>query len=395
MASPLLTAAVPSIVNGVSTLFTNASNQANYQAAQERANQFARSERIAAQNWNSLPNQFAQMAQVGMNPNLMQGGDFMSTQPVSNQSVMPPQNIAPQMPADSLTSALVGQSQAKVNASSSLNLDAQTATENLLRNSKLTMANSQIRLADSQADLNRSLRDTDTQQRENAFRTFRQIDVNTALLEENRLNTKAHTSFLEAQTAGQHIQNAVQGAYGMRTAEATLHKIITSMGVDNATAAYLWQNRALLFQQTGILQKENQLFHDTYQNRVHQYQYLDKGAFQHLKIQKTESGMLEFQFHQIKSYDDLMKWGTIANQYLEAGLKLEEVLGNSHKLNPISNEADHNLQRFSTLTGGQGLGFTNPSVQPMKSKSFDFNPYSGGSFGKKKVRYGDELVDEY
>ena len=86
----MLETLIPTLFNAGSQLLQNQSNLSNYNSAQERANEFAREERIAAQNYNSLDNQFAQMQRLGMNPNLLQGQDFLSTQPVQNQSVSPP-----------------------------------------------------------------------------------------------------------------------------------------------------------------------------------------------------------------------------------------------------------------------------------------------------------------
>ena len=66
------TTLIPTVLNGSMQMLQNTQNKQAYFAAQERANQFAREERIAAQNYNSLENQFAQMQRVGMNPNLLQ-----------------------------------------------------------------------------------------------------------------------------------------------------------------------------------------------------------------------------------------------------------------------------------------------------------------------------------
>ena len=71
---------VPTVFNAGMQMFQNNTNYQRYLEAQERANQFARDERIAAQNYNSLENQYSQMQRVGMNPNLLQGQDFLSTQ---------------------------------------------------------------------------------------------------------------------------------------------------------------------------------------------------------------------------------------------------------------------------------------------------------------------------
>ena len=133
----MLETLIPTLFNAGSQLLQNQSNLSNYNSAQERANEFAREERIAAQNYNSLDNQFAQMQRLGMNPNLLQGQDFLSTQPVQNQSVSPPQGIAPQMPVDSLAQSELANSQSR-------NFDAQTITEDLLRDMRYKLGESEI-----------------------------------------------------------------------------------------------------------------------------------------------------------------------------------------------------------------------------------------------------------
>ena len=146
----ILTTLIPTVLNGAMQMSQNNRNKQTYFDAQERANQFAREERIAAQNYNSLENQFAQMQRVGMNPNLLQGQDFLSTSPVSNQSVNPPQGIAPQMPVDSLSQSKLANSQQK-------NIDAQTITEDLLRDMRYKLGESEIVLNWSNTDLAKHL----------------------------------------------------------------------------------------------------------------------------------------------------------------------------------------------------------------------------------------------
>ena len=201
----MLETLIPFMFNAGSQLLQNQSNQTAYRDAQQRANEFAREERIAAQNYNSLENQFAQMQRVGMNPNLLQGQDFLSTTPVGNQSVNPPQGIAPQMPVDSLA-------QSKLATSQSKNIDAQTITEDLLRDMRYKLGESEIVLNWSNTDLAKQSSLKLAQERLNLGRTFHNL-----LLEANEIVSRtkvnqASAASLTAQTEGQNITNRFASA---------------------------------------------------------------------------------------------------------------------------------------------------------------------------------------
>lgn len=348
-------AAIPSVINGLSNLFTGKSNQSYYERMQQKANEFAREERQLTQNYNSLENQFAQMANVGMNPNLLTGNAFVASSPMPNQSVSPPQITPPQVPADSLSQTKLAESQSK-------NLDANTMTEDLLRDNKFAQSFASVRLTDSQEGLNNALRDMSVSERENLFRKFRNLDASTEQIYANTRLTESQTEFSKAQTASQHIQNSISRAFGYRTAEAAYNKICSDIAVNAEQRAFLSANKDLALELVGLRKKENKLFHDTYKDRVHMFQFEAEGRKIGLGIQRTTADQLEFDFSQCKTYDDVERCTRLANGFLDATIKLQNA-------NPIDHMVDKSLNRFSKLTGvTKGA---DPSVS---------SPYGSGGF---------------
>ena len=248
---------IPTVFNGGMQLLQNNQNYKNYLTAQERANQFAREERIAAQNYNSLENQFAQMQRVGMNPNLLQGQDFLSTSPVSNQSVNPPQGIAPQMPVDSLSQSNLADSQRR-------NIDAQTITEDLMRDLRYKLGESEIVLNWSNTDVAKQSSLKLAQERLNLGRSFHNL-----LLEANEIVSRtkvnqASASSLSAQTEGQRISNA----YAPMLSKATYNKIVSDSVANYANASFMRANERQIQEFTRGLRLDNRFKFQTYGDRL-------------------------------------------------------------------------------------------------------------------------------
>lgn len=334
---PLLELLVPTITNFISQGLINKQNQRNYIDAQNRANQFARSEREMAQQYNSLENQYAQMANVGLNPNLMNGQMFQATLPVSNQSVMPPQEIAPQMPVDSLAQSNLAKSQSQL-------LDAERFTEDLLRNNKLVMSNATIMNAWAENDKIKAETNFTEEETRNLVRLSNQIDATCKEI-------SARTSLIESQTKGQDISNQ----YAPSLSRAQYHRLVQDTATSAAQASFLMANKenieALAFGQ----RQQNKLFHDTYQNRVHLLQYEDETKKAGISIARTSRDMFTFKLGQCKTYDDY-------HQMLELGNSAMDLIKKVQDSNPIERQME---------TGRKTLGtFVSPSVSA--------NPFDSG-----------------
>lgn len=330
---------VPTVFNAGMQLFQNYRNYKNYLAAQERANQFAREERIAAQNYNSLENQFAQMQRVGMNPNLLQGQDFLSTSPVSNQSVNPPQGIAPQMPVDSL-------SQSKLANSQSRNIDAQTITEDLLRELRYQLGESEIVLNWANTDMAKQSSLKLAQERINLGRSFYNL-----LLEANEIVSRtkvnqASAASLAAQTEGQRISNT----YAPMLSKATYNKIVSDSVANYANADLMRSNSRQIQEFTKGLRLDNRFKFHTYNDRLRLFKIgLNKERIG-VDILRTQSGTLKFQFGQMKTYDD---WKQSLGIAMDA-VKVIQGIQDAHPLNPSNN---FGLKYFDSMTGEIGQTF--------------------------------------
>lgn len=335
----IFTTLIPTVFNGLMQNQQNEQNTQNYLLAQERANKFAREERIAAQNYNSLDNQYAQMQRVGMNPNLLQGQDFLSTTPVSNQSVNPPQGIAPQMPADSL-------SQSKLANSQSRNIDAQTITEDLLRDLRYKLGESEIVLNWSNTEMAKQSSLKLAQERLNLGRTFHNL-----LLEANEIVSRtklnqASSASLAAQTEGQRITNT----YAPMLSKATYNKIVSD-SVANYANAYLMRSQGRQIQEFTLgLRLDNRFKFQTYGDRLRLFKVgLDKERIG-VELLRTKSGILKYQFGQMKSYDD---WKQSLGIALDA-VNVIKGIQDAHPLNPSNNWG---LKYFDSMTGEIGDTF--------------------------------------
>lgn len=337
--NPLTTTMVPTVFNGAMQMFQNNQNYKHYLEAQERANQFAREERIAAQNYNSLENQFAQMQRVGMNPNLLQGQDFLSTSPVSNQSVNPPQGIAPQMPVDSL-------SQSKLTDSQKRNIDAQTITEDLFRDLRYKLGETEIILNWANTDLAKSNSLKTDQERINLGRAFFNL-----LLEANEITSRtkvnqASAASLAAQTEGQRISNS----YAPMLSKATYNKIVSDSVANYANADLMRSNSRQIQEFTKGLRLDNRFKFQTYNDRLRLFKVgLDKERIG-VEIMRTNNGMLKFQFGQMKTYDD---WKQSLGIALDA-VNVIKGIQDAHPLNPSNNWG---LKYFDSMTGEIGQTF--------------------------------------
>lgn len=335
----MLETLIPTLFNAGSQLLQNQSNQSAYRDAQERANEFAREERIAAQNYNSLENQFAQMQRVGMNPNLLQGQDFLSTTPVSNQSVNPPQGIAPQMPVDSLGQSKLASSQAK-------NVDAQTITEDLLRDLRYKLGESEIVLNWSNTDMAKQSSLKLAQERLNLGRSFHNL-----LLEANEIVSRtkvnqASASSLSAQTEGQRISNR----YAPMLSRATYNKIVSDAAVNYQNVSLMRANERQIQEFTKGLRLENSFNHFTFGDRLSLYRTGVNKERIGVEIMRTQNGMIKFQFGQMKTYDD---W----KQSLGIAVDAVNVIKGVQDANPLNPKNNIGFQYFNSMVGDMPATF--------------------------------------
>lgn len=338
----LASAAVPSLVNGVSQIFTNKSNQNNYNAAQDRANAFARSERIATQNYNSLENQFGQMARVGMNPNLLTGQSFVASSPVPNQSVSPPLNTAPAMPAETLT-------QAALNSASAENQRETAITTRDLRAGQIKQQN---------AELNFTVANT-----ENAKAQLpsiqKQVDVIETTLADMRqrvIESDARTQNVREDTAK---MRELRGTW-RRQAEKQIDEIISRISVNAAQRSQLMANREHILALAEGVKFQNKLNEDTRSTLVD----LRLGERKEQKVRIT-AGMLNnsftrFQLGNYKNYGELEKILGVTSSALQVANQLLD-------LTPAE-RIKKDLKDF--------LPFSNnsPSTEPLQT------PYGSGGF---------------
>lgn len=340
----LAAAAIPSVVNGVSQLFTNKSNQKNYNAAQERANAFARSERIATQNYNSLENQFGQMARVGMNPNLLTGQSFVASTPVPNQSVAPPLNTAPSMPAETL-------SQAALNSASAQSQREQAITTKELRSGLIRQQN---------AEFDFTVANTD-----NAKASLPAIQKQTDLIQTTIDDMVQRIIESDARTQNTREESAkmreLRGTW-KREADARFNNIVSSTAVNGA------QRQMLLANKEQILALAEQLrFQNDFNNATRNSQILFKlgeRTEQKVRIQNaiSQGNILRFQFGQMEKYSDF-----------------ERVLSNtSATLNVVNQLIDLSPYERAKKDLKDFLPFSNnsPSTQPLPT------PYGSGGFGQ-------------
>lgn len=331
--NPLFTTLIPTVFNSGMQILQNDANYDRYSEAQERANQFAREERIAAQNYNSLENQFAQMQRVGMNPNLIQGQDFLSTTPVANQSVNPPQGIAPQMPVDSLA-------QSELEHSQSRNIDAQTITEDLLRDLRYKLGESEIVLNWSNTDMAKQSSLKLAQERLNLGRSFHNL-----LLEANEIVSrtkvnKATESSISAQTEGQRITNR----YAPMLSRATYNKIVSDAAVNYENANLMRANERQIQEFTRGLRFDNNFKSYTFGDRLRLYRLGVGKERLGVDIMRTQNGMIKFQFGQMKTYDDWKQSIGIANDAIQVIKGLQDI-------NPIKQQTDRAFQLFDSMVG--------------------------------------------
>lgn len=328
----MLETLIPTLFNAGSQLLQNQSNLSNYNAVQERSNQFAREERIAAQNYNSLENQYAQIQRVGMNPNLLQGQDFLSTTPVSNQPVSPPQGIAPQMPVDSLAQSELANSQSR-------NIDAQTITEDLLRDMRYKLGESEIVLNWSNTDMAKQSSLKLAQERLNLGRSFHNL-----LLEANEIvsRTKVNQATLgsiSAQTEGQQISNR----FAPLLSRATYNKILSDAAVNYENVNLMRTNELHIQEFTRGLRFDNNFKSFTFPDRLRLYRLGVGKERIGVDIMRTQNGMLKFQFGQMKTYDDWKQSLGIANDAIQVIKGLQDI-------NPIDKNINRGLNILHSVS---------------------------------------------
>lgn len=338
----ILEAIVPSIINGLGTLITNKSNQANYQHAQNRANEFAQRERLATQEYNSLPNQFAQMAQVGMNPNLLTGQAFQASSPMQNQSVSPPQNLNPsQLPTEgSIT-------QAQVNQSTKAYQDAQKVTAEQIRDALVKSQWSVVKLNNVVSNLN-------NQQISNLQKQLNVMDEQIKNIAES---TKVYTSNIGLNHANEKYIRQ-QAIVLENTWRANLKKIIADTQSSWANVRFLQANADNLIELTKGVVFQNELNAATRDYQIGQQKWRMYGSMADFLTSYNRNGRITFDLEKQKKYYDIDK----GFQYFNSALQVVDGLIKIHPYNQIMN----NAKGFIPF----GSGGTSPSVGFGSSSSF-------------------------
>lgn len=346
---PFFESVVPTIVNGMSQLLINEQNQQNYRDAQERANDFAKREREMAQQYNSLENQYAQMANVGLNPNLMNGQMFQATSPVSNQSVAPPQEIAPQMPVDTLAQSKVAQAQSQ-------NLNANTITTDMIRDNLVKTQGAEYEFKVAQ-------KNTEEQTLKNAQKQFEVLDTTRDNLIQSIIESDARTQNIRENTSQ---LRELRGTW-RKKAEAEINLIIEQRVTEKSKQAELKASASHLIAVADNIKWNSKFQETTFDARVKQQNSQTNEAYwsyQGARISannlRTQGSISQWQLGQYETYGELNNVISTCNGALQVidGLVSLDV-------NPISNYVDKNMNRgmkvFST--------FTNPSVN---------NPFDSG-----------------
>lgn len=338
----LAAAAIPSVVNGFSQLFTNKSNLKNYNAAQERANAFARSERIAAQNYNSLENQFGQMARVGMNPNLLTGQSFVASSPVPNQSVSPPLNTAPAMPAETL-------SQAALNSSSAQSQHEQAITTKELRAGLIKQQNAELAFTVANTDNAKAQLPAIQKQTDLMQTTINQMIQSIIESDARTQNTREDTARMRE----------LRGTW-KREADAKFNNIVSSTAVNSAQRQMLLANKEQILALAEQLRFQNDINNATRNSQI--LFKLGERTEQKVRIQNaiTSGNMLRFQFGQMKTYSEF-----------------ERVLGDvSSSLNVVNQliELSPYERAKKDLKDLLPFSTSSPSTEPLP------NPYNSGGW---------------
>lgn len=361
MALPLLGAAiaasaVPSVVNGISSFLTNKSNQSNYNAAQERANAFARHERQMSQAYNSLENQYAQMARVGMNPNLLSGQSFQATSPVNNQPVSPPLNVAPQMPSETI-------SQAALNSASARNQNENAISVRDLRAGYIRQQDADYEFVVANTARARAELPSIQKQVDVINATLDQMSQNIAESKQRVLESDARTQNTREETAKLREQ---KGTW-KRLADAQYNDLVSKVAVNSAQRSFLLANKDNIIQLTEQLKFQNRVNEATYPAIVK----LKFGEIGEQSVRVTagdlQNGIMRFNLGQMQNYGEIRN----VMGLLSTGLQLSNQL---LELTPYE-RAKKDLKDF--------LPFSNnsPSIQSLP------NAYGSGGFSSPSISF--------
>lgn len=304
-------AAIPSVVNGLSSIFTNKSNQDNYVAAQERANQFAREERLATQRYNSLENQYAQMANVGMNPNLLTGQSFEASSPMPNQSVAPPLNQAPAVPAEPLT-------QAALNLANKGKTEAETITIDAIRDNLVKTQGAEYEFKVAQKNVEEAtLKNTQKQ--------FEVLETTRQNLVQSIIESDARTQNIREDTAK---LRELKGTW-RREADKNFERIVSEIATNKAQAAQLLASRVQLIALAEQARENTSFLRDTHDSRVKQQNYTTNKVYWDALGAKITSDNLttagkisQWQLGQYETYGDLNNTLDLVNGGLQVVDKL-------------------------------------------------------------------------
>lgn len=323
LTAQVLSAAIPSVVNGISQMKTNADNQENYIAAQSRANEFAKSERLAAQKYNSLESQFAQMANVGMNPNLLTGQSFEPTSAVPNQSVAPPLNQPIQLPSETLTQAALNKANERKANEEAITTDA--IRDNLV---KTQGAEYEFKVKEKEAK---------EQDIVNAKKQFEVLETTRLNIVQSMIESDARTQNIREETAK---LRELKGTW-RRDADKNFERIVSEIATNKAQAAELMAAKAQLIALAEQLREDTSFKRDTHDARVKQQNNTTNKVFwdaqgAHITADnlRTQGQISQWQLGQYETYGDLNATLGLVN----GGLQVVDKLIQLHPATQLKND---------------------------------------------------------
>lgn len=324
-----------SFANGILGSNVNDDNRAYYDYAQQKANEFARSERIAAQEYNSPLNQLQLYSRAGMNPNLLTGQQFVPTSAVNNQPVSPPQAQSPWNIQSPISS------QDLVNS-------AQSVSTNALRDGMVRLQNAQVdftianrHLTEQQAvNLRKDLDRLET--------SINEMNAHIRLMGEQGLYARAQRFHTNASEENIRLNTS----WMPRLNKSTINESLSRIGLNHAQVTAIYENLPIVREQARSLKFQNDLnnANKIFLYRLPKQQYWANEAS--ISFQRLTNGMASIRLQGMKDY-----YGV--NQAIGVANGIVNVVRGAQEISPYQRAIDN---------GSKLMPFTSPgSPSPVPS----------------------------
>lgn len=334
-----ISSAFSSVANGLLGQSINEDNQYNYSLAQEKANAFARSERLAAQAYNSPLHQLQLYSQAGMNPNLLTGQQFVPTSAVNNQAVSPP----------------VAQSPWQINpiTAQDFALSAQALTTDALRNGMVKLQNAQVDFTIANRHLTEQQAVNLRKDLDRLQSTIDQMNASIRLMSEQGLLARAQRFNLNAQEESTRLDTS----WKPRINRSMLNETASRIGLNHAQVTAIYENLPIVREQARSLQFQNDLnkANKLYLYRLPKQQYWSNQAS--ISAQRLQNGMMEIRLQGMKDY-----YGV--NQALGCANLIFTTINSAYTASPQQRAIDN----FSKV-----MPFTGSSPSPVVESPMQFN----------------------